>query len=774
MKKVARLESVRKGTLDAAPVVLPRPLDKVQQRTTELLARLLAEMLDGADDRLFDLAESAAEGERDRYFDAMRELRVKRAGLETGFRQALHNSFRTLAVDHSGGVLGSPDFDMDSLALVNEDEVEIGVAIDNMARKARGGCDEQLRIFNHRLEYLFEGRHEFGERRNPLEPRQVAECFRLCVDKLELDIRSVLIVLKLFERMVLAEIGPVVAEANQYLIDAGILPEIKAPPIRPVRGPAGRAYAPAAAAVPGQAAGSDASAEQNQMFGLLQELLSALRPSADGSPVAAAAEAGLSMSAMPAIPAMPGSFQGPGNIAVMHNDVPVVNGVPLAPGTQVAPVGSSDLVHLLSRLQRLEASLEARAHAAVPEEIDVRAELASLLETDHGSDSVHALEQADDDVINLVSMLFDFILDDQGLATEIKALIGRLQIPLLKVAISDKGFFSNDEHPARQLLNLLARAGAQWSPAQGMDDELYRAIEEAVFRILNDYDDDAALFGELLHEFGDFFQRQVQHTERVEARIREVEEGRARAEAARAAVAQALDQRLAGRALPALAVRLLREGWQQVLYLTCLRDGEQGEAWARDVRVVDAVIWSVLPHREQAALKRLEALSPKLLNSLRQGLERISYDALEMREMLIGLQALHQQLLQGLDTAREVVKPEPVPAPAPAPTVAEAEQLPEDHPQLRALRGMRPGQWVEFVDEDGQTQRCRLAANLRQGSKLVFINRRGIKVCEHSAMTLALALQQGSARLVEDGALFDRALEAVIGDLRKRQGAGQR
>ena len=772
MKKVARLESVRKGTPDATPVALPRPLEKVQQRTTELLARLLAGMLDGADDRLFDLAESAAEGERDRYFDAMRELRVKRAGLETGFRQALHNSFRALAVDHSGGVLGNHDIDIDSLALVNEDEVETGVAIDNMARKARGGCDEQLRIFNHRLEYLFEGRHEFGERRNPLEPRQVAECFRLCVDKLDLDIRSTLIVLKLFERMVLAEIGSVVSEANQCLIDAGILPEIKAPPIRPVRGPAGRAYAPAAAhGAAGPATEGEAATEQNQMFGLLQELLSTLRPTGGAPHFAASAEAGHSAAAMP--PVIPASLQGPGNIAVMHNNVPVVNGVPLAPGTQVAPVDSTDLVHLLNRLQRLESSLEAREQAAVPEEIDVRAELASLLETEHGSDSVHALEQADDDVINLVSMLFDFILDDQGLATEIKALIGRLQIPLLKVAISDKGFFSNDEHPARQLLNLLARAGAQWSPVQGTDDELYLSIEEAVFRILNDYDDDAALFGELLREFGDFFQRQVQHTERVEARIREVEEGRARAEAARAAVAAVLDQRLAGRALPGLAVRLLRQGWQQVLYLTCLREGEAGEAWVRDVRVVDAVIWSVLPHREHEELKKLETLSPKLLNSLRQGLERISFDALEMREMLAGLQALHQQLLQGLETAREVVAPEPAPAEVPAVAVAEAELLPEDHPQVRALRGMRTGQWVEFT-EDGQAQRCRLAANLRHGSKLVFINRRGIKVCEHSAMTLAVALQQGRAKLVEDGALFDRALEAVIGDLRKRQGVSQR
>lgn len=755
MKKVARLMPVEGGKSGDGPRQLPRPLDKVQQRTAELLGKYLSGMLDGADDRLFDLAESAADGDRDRYFDAMRELRVKRAGLETGFRQALHNSFRALASERGNGVLDNQDIDIDSLALVNEDEVETGVAIDNMARRVRGACEQQLRIFNHRLEYLFEGRREFGERHNPLEPRQVAECFRECVDRLEMDIRSALIVFKLFERMVLSEIGFVVSEANQCLVDAGILPDLKAPPIRPVRQPgAGRPSAPSSSVAE--------VADGAQMFGLLQELLSALRLPGSG---AAGGAPGL-IGDMPPVPV----GDGPTNIAVMHNGVPVVNGMPLAPGTQVSPVNSSDLMGMLNRLQRLESSIEAREHLNTPEDVDVRAGLSSLLESELGSDSVHALEQADDDVINLVSMLFDFILDDQGLATEVKALISRLQIPLLKVAISDKRFFSNDDHPARQLLNTLARAGAQWSPAQGLDDELYQQIEQAVFRILNDYEEDVSLFATLLAEFGDFFQRQTQHTERVEARLREVEEGRARADSARLAVADVLDARMAGRPLPVLAVRLLRQAWQQVLYLTCLRDGEQSENWTRDVKVVDAVVWSVLPHQEQAALERLKTLSPKLLNSLKGGLERISYDALETRDLLAGLQQLHQQLLQGLDTAREMVAPEkPRVEESVAIVPVDADKaLPVDHPQVRALRGLRPGQWVEFDDGD-TTQRCRLAANLRSGDKMVFINRRGIKVCEHSAMSLAVALRDGAAKLIEEGALFDRALEAVIGDLRRMQ-----
>ena len=44
---------------------------------------------------------------------------------------------------------------------------------------------------------------------------------------------------------------------------------------------------------------------------------------------------------------------------------------------------------------------------------------------------------------------------------------------------------------------------------------------------------------------------------------------------------------------------------------------------------------------------------------------------------------------------------------------------------------------------------------------------------EFSAYTLAVALHEGTVKLIEEGALFDRALEAVIGDLRRMQANAQ-
>ncbi|MCG8437201.1 MAG: DUF1631 domain-containing protein [Pseudomonadales bacterium] len=743
MSNVTKLKPV---TGKAAPSQLPRPLEKVCDSYLKLVCAYLSDMLDGADDALYDLAEKETDSERERYFEAMRELRIQRAGLETGFRQSLANQFQNLKKQpDTPSALDTP-VDLDSLSLVNEDELETSVALDNMARRARNGCDEQMRVLTHRMEYMLEGKLSLSEKNNPLEPRQLVSAFNEGLEKLSIDIKARLIVLKLFEREVMAETGYMVSEANKVLIDAGVLPDMKSAPIAPARKPGARSLG--RSAEPGENATLGGGQMNDQMFGLLQELLVTMRgmqggvaPSGGGAGNAAAVNAPM---------------------AVMQNGVPYLNGAPVANPASVHQVSSDDLLGVLNRLQRVERSLDEQDG----ERVTLKEDLSEMLDTEHG-EAIHALDQADDDVINLVSMLFDFILDDEGLPSDIKALLGRLQIPLLKVAITDKSFFSNDNHEARQLLNMLARAGCQWDPQQGIQDDLYQRINQAVHRIIDDFEDDASLFSSLLQEFQQFFDGQKSRSEKVEQRVREAEEGKARAEQARHEVVAVLDKRMAGRKLPDVVVRLLRQGWQQVLYLTWLREGDDSSEWQQQVKVVDAVVWSVLEHRDQAALEKLKALSPKLLKTLHAGLVRISYDEAETRQLLVSFRDVHQQLLKGLQTERVAVAPEVVAEPEP-----EKASLPENHFLVKKASQLAPGQWIELLEGD-EPRRAKLAANIRSGVKLVFTNRRGIKVQEFSAYSLAVALHEGTAKLIEEGALFDRALEAVIGDLRKMQAGMQ-
>jgi len=69
------------------------------------------------------------------------------------------------------------------------------------------------------------------------------------------------------------------------------------------------------------------------------------------------------------------------------------------------------------------------------------------------------------------------------------------------------------------------------------------------------------------------------------------------------------------------------------------------------------------------------------------------------------------------------------------------------------------------LDED-EPLRCKLVARVDSSDRLVFANRTGMKVREWNGASLARALHRGEVRVLDDGLLFERALEAVLETLR--------
>jgi hypothetical protein len=77
------------------------------------------------------------------------------------------------------------------------------------------------------------------------------------------------------------------------------------------------------------------------------------------------------------------------------------------------------------------------------------------------------------------------------------------------------------------------------------------------------------------------------------------------------------------------------------------------------------------------------------------------------------------------------------------------------------------GSWVAFREDDENSLRCKLAAIIEATGKYVFVDRTGMKVLERSRIALAVEFQRGTARALDDTLLFDRALESVLGNLRR-------
>lgn len=783
---VVRLSKITSVHPPISPVGrLPVALTQVRDKAAAQLKQALQGLFDNADDSLFEMADRAvSNAEQNAFFEAMRDLRLKRKNIERGFLQKIFESFAVLNQYEIGKAPLLDAVSFDGLALVQEDDLEEAVALDGMVSKVLGRDSVALGHLTARLNALVSKKIE--DKSNPLGPRVLCEGFLDACRSLGVEIKVKLIIFKLFEKYVLVDLDQLYAEVNLLLITAGVLPELQSPPPRSAasRRPAAQHGAREAGAETSGAGASNYSEEgMQEVFGVLQELLAQVRGSG-----------------MPA------------------RELPA----------GAVPISSNDLLRLLSHMQQ---RLPEQTGVAA-DELGLRNQLEALLgRASAKSGKARVVGEVDEDVINLVSMLFEFILDDRTLPDSLKALIARLQIPMLKVAVLDKAFFSRGTHPARRLLNEIASAAMGWS---GQDDEqrgsLYQRIEQVVQRLLNDFVDDPAIFSELLTEFTAFTGDERRRSDLLEQRTRDAEEGRAKSEIARQQVEQALNQRLLGKTLPEVVVRLLQEAWSKVMMLACLKHGAESAEWQAVLATMDDLVWSVEPHEDAQARMRLLELVPGLLKALREGMASAAVDPFVTSEYFAQLEALHVQAFQRfkwsmpapvqpaaegvaeselepeLPIAQALVRdetelaveqalsaldlPELVEGEEPAEPAAMVEvieeivllapgevreqpevQLAEDDEAFGQVDSLRVGSWVEFQEDEEHKLRCKLAAVIKPTGKFIFVNRTGMKVLEKTRTGLAVEFRRSAIRLLDDALLFDRALESVIGNLRRLKGA---
>ncbi|MFK3974702.1 DUF1631 domain-containing protein [Pseudomonas sp. NPDC087358] len=718
------------------PVVLLQVRDKAAQQLKESLQTLF----DNADDTLFEMADRAHNNaEQNIFFEAMRDLRLKRKSIERNFLDKFFEAFLRLGQYEIAEPILAEPVSFDKLALVHNDDLERTVAVDAMVTKVVNRDGVALSQLTTRLNELIP--QPLTDQTNPLGPTLLCDFFLQAGRNLGVEIKVKLIILKLFEKYALTNADELYEEANQLLISAGVLPELK---VLPSRRSTDRSAAPApsAEALRADNAALVQAAEKldtsvQEVFGALQELLVHVR----------------------------------GNLTPRPDNA-----------VEARAISSADLLRLLSHLQQYV------PRAETPDDFDLRAQLEQLIgRVSARSGKFRVVGTMDEDVINLISMLFEFILDDRNLPASLRALIGRLQIPMLKVAVIDKSFFSRGSHPARRLLNEIASAALGWGGRDDSQrDSLYTRIDQIVQRLLHDFVDDPAIFTELLVDFLAFTSDERRRSELLEQRTRDAEEGRALAELARQRVQQALNDRLLGKTLPEVVVRLLQEAWSKVLLLTCLKHGEQSGEWKAGLQAMDELIWSVESHDEPDARQRLLELVPGLLKSLRDGLSSAAFDPFATSEFFSQLEALHVQAFNHV--AREadaettvgesvngtsmmaVVEEIVLVAPGEQVLSEPSLHLPEDDEGLMQVDTLRMGSWVEIQEDEDHKLRCKLAAIVEPSGRYVFVNRTGMKVLEKTRMGLAVEFRRGTIRVLDDSLLFDRALESVLGNLRKLKG----
>lgn len=402
----------------------------------------------------------------------------------------------------------------------------------------------------------------------------------------------------------------------------------------------------------------------------------------------------------------------------------------------------------------------------------------NLLRQMRERDEVQGATELDRGTIDALAEVFDYVFADPTIPVQLKYVIGRLQIPVLKAAMIDRHFFLSGVHPARQLVDALAAAAVGWAPERGDKDPLYVTIDGTVRRVLAEFRDDLGLFDTLLEEFQAFM---GQFDEVVEQRIDPQVRDQGTAEARDAALAHAdevihhcIEAADADAPLQPFLVPFLTQQWREVMARAWMAREDEPERWELALQTMDQVIWSTRTQADAQDRARLVAVLPDLVRELNTQLDAIRWQDEAREAFTRRLIATHMRAIRSPKSAPAPLETTPDPAQEAAGKAAlraleqrrAAQPAPQEDQFDDMARQLTRGLWFDFAGEAGNVRRYRLGWVSPQRSRLLFTNRDGFEAFVHSEREVAQLLREGRLAVLDQQPIVARAIDQIMGGAR--------
>ena len=368
----------------------------------------------------------------------------------------------------------------------------------------------------------------------------------------------------------------------------------------------------------------------------------------------------------------------------------------------------------------------------------------------------NALNPYHEDIIQLVGAFFDELLEDEMLTTTSQSLICRLQIPVLKVSLRNEVFFTNEQHPAREYINLLTKLSQTLEfIEQPNDDPLYSKLLNSVKRINKRFELNEDIFASELESLKVLEGQELKRADVIELRTCQAEEGKARFSRAKEAATECIEQYVAQQDLHRDIKEFIEEYWHQILVLTFIKEGS-GSQWLLHTQTLNDLLWLDQKHTEDRTQNRAQALRETMADRLSSGLSLLHITEEQS-------QALTDKVLAATNSdsderSKLIIKK----------TAIDIQRdnyvsLKQEHFNL--ARDMEVGKWLKYRTDSGQIV-CKLASKDTNNNYL-FVNRLGMKKITKTRQAFAMDLQNGLASVLGQEPIFDRLMNRALAHLKK-------
>lgn len=709
----------------------------------EQLLELFTDMLDGADSNLQELTRLKGLSEADENLDEKsEEILIQKL---TAFRvlcdqrNTINSSFFVAINEQLKSSMNKDESDEEEeLSLVDHDEMEEMVAITTMHANALNLFGEEINHLEARIEYM-EIMSAVIFEKTAINPNRICEAFQTALKPHNITTDGKLALYKYFDEQVNLQLGEMYKAINKLLINAGILPEIVLKTQQHEEPAEEREFTTRTASYydPTEKVETNfvprSQTELNQIVGQFMK----------GDFTVTGDELEL-----------PASF---------YKDPTAqdINGKEFYKRKEV--------IRSLSRLQNKLTDLGEKSGPVSVEEI--KQSLMADIGKDNGGEITKEVTVIDERSIDFVGMMFDAITADENISTVITDLLMQLQIPVIKVAMSDETLFDNETHPARNVLNLIPKAGKGVTEEK---DRVYNELENIVDDILEEYDVDIVSFEKAV----DSLEQLITREEEVAEQNEKIQQKIIIRKHARSVVIKELRCLSSNKKLPKPVQPLVLKHWSTLMLNRYINHGRDSDQWIQSVMLLKLMLKLLQPIHQKSQWEVLNKNHLAVVEAVNDELYTTKQDKKLVDEQVASLQSTFKKMLE--DHGFEMVDSEEKNNNAISDTADTQEDVMkvsnEELTQIKdeariALEKIKrlpsdakPGVWYEiFNGEDRAVRRLKMSVVLTEAAKVIFVDRRGVKVIEKDAGEFADELMNNKSRMLADHSTFDNALGRVIG-----------
>lgn len=610
-------------------------------------------------------ASSAAQ--RQSLMAAERDLRTRQAALLAAFATDLRSQIEKVtqpatAEAHSGPAA----LDWANLSLVDDDEVERGMVADRMGQLLTQACEDHLKSLYALCASLMD---ETLQERNPIRPQAVARALMAAIGQSGCDAESIQPLSTHLGRVLAQELSAAYGVIVQDMQQRGI-----------------------EARKPGFSRSRHGSASDHGAFGPTASEATGLDFAPTGpsdhpiGPRGAAAAGRLAASpgwqasgllgSGPHLSAQPGAAQALGELfGIPLPTSPMAlegQGSPLS--AAAARAAQADFQQLLRQLAQQPGAWSAGASLTPPSGASLQGEQATGTGTwaegnrgpdlgqgfagpmmavnmirAHREELVRASGGAplDQIVIDIVAALFDQVLSDPKVAPHMARQIARLQMPVLRVALSDMGFFNSRKHPVRRFVNRMASLSAAFESCEdGAGLACVQRVTALVDAIVEGDFDDMAIYEVKLAELERFIEEQTASEAADQEAVARLLSGKEADLRVQQRYMQMLQKELADAELPGFLVEFLTQIWSQVQVMSTARDGAQSVLATRMRKAGQDLALSVQPKGTPQLRKAFLMALPQLMRDLNEGLALIQWPEEAKQAFFAQLLPAHAECLK--------------------------------------------------------------------------------------------------------------------------------